>query len=82
MPSPRLRTGLVRLAGRCSEVIACGCDQAIQGTSALAEKIGDRKGPDAEWPLGFDARGRLCISEPGEPRPPIKIVTEAEARER
>jgi hypothetical protein len=38
--------------------------------------------PDAEWPIGFDARGRLCIPEHGEPVPRIKIVTEAEARER
>jgi hypothetical protein len=80
---PRLRTGLVRLAGRCSVVIACGCDQAIQGTSPLAETARDRQGkvPDAEWPLGFDRRGRLCISEPGEPVPPITVVTEEEARE-
>jgi hypothetical protein len=41
--------------------------------------LATRKVPDAEWPLGFDARGRLCISVPGEPLPPIKIVTEAEA---
>ena len=46
------------------------------------KRLATGKVPDAEWPLGFDARGRLCISEPGEPRPPIKIVTEAEARER
>jgi hypothetical protein len=38
--------------------------------------------PDAEWPIGFDSRGRLRISEPGEPVPAITVVSEAEARAR
>jgi len=39
------------------------------------------KVPDAEWPLGIDRRGRLRSSDPGQPVPPIKIISEAEARE-
>jgi hypothetical protein len=37
---------------------------------------------DEEWPIGFDARGRLRFVEPGQCPPPITVISEAEARER
>jgi hypothetical protein len=38
--------------------------------------------PDHLWPIGVDGRGRLRTWEPGQSPPPIKIISEAEARKR
>ena len=38
--------------------------------------------PDHLWPIGVDARGRLRTLEPGQSPPPIRVISEAEARER
>jgi hypothetical protein len=46
------------------------------------KRLATGKIPDHLWPIGFNARGRLQVLEPGQSPPPIKIISEAEARER
>jgi hypothetical protein len=48
---------------------------------AWLKRLATGKIPDHLWPIGVDARGRLQVLEPGQEPPPIKIVSEAEARD-
>jgi hypothetical protein len=46
------------------------------------KRLATGKIPDHLWPVGIDARGRLNISEPGQPPPKLEDAIREDPRER